>query len=122
MVPIDAVSIEALRGSDAWSVALMQHQFPGSFLPFGAEQVIRVAEPYSAQWSVRADAWTTSRRLSSGMRGSRSAACKTWPKARLVARYLTSRESRLAFTSRVSATTVCFERELLDRFRLVFEK
>ena len=29
---------------------------------------------------------------------------------------------RLAFTSGVSANSVCFERELLDHFRLVFEK
>jgi len=27
-------------------VALMEHRFPGSFLPVGAKQVIRVAEPY----------------------------------------------------------------------------
>ena len=47
---------------------------------------------------------------------------KTWLKARLVPRYLTSRGFRLAFTSGVSANTVCFERDLLDRFRLVFEK
>jgi cyclopropane-fatty-acyl-phospholipid synthase len=47
---------------------------------------------------------------------------ETWLKTRLVPRYLTSREFRPAFTSRVSATTVCFERELLDRFRLVVEK
>jgi cyclopropane-fatty-acyl-phospholipid synthase len=47
---------------------------------------------------------------------------KTALKARLVPRYLTSREFRLAFTSGVSANSVCFERELLDHFRLVFEK
>jgi len=47
---------------------------------------------------------------------------KTVMKARLVPRYLTSREFRLAFTSGVSANGVCFERELLDHFRLVFEK
>ena len=47
---------------------------------------------------------------------------ETWLKTRLVPRYLTSRGFRLAFTSGVSANTVCFERELLDRFRLVFEK
>ena len=35
---------------------------------------------------------------------------------------LTNREFRLAFTSGVSANSVCFERELLDHFRLVFEK
>jgi cyclopropane-fatty-acyl-phospholipid synthase len=47
---------------------------------------------------------------------------KTVLKARLVPRYLTSREFRLAFTTGVSANSVCFERELLDHFRLVFEK
>ncbi|MET0128664.1 MAG: SAM-dependent methyltransferase, partial [Solirubrobacterales bacterium] len=47
---------------------------------------------------------------------------KTLLKARLVPRYLTSREFRLAFTSGVSANSVCFERELLDHFRLVFER
>jgi cyclopropane-fatty-acyl-phospholipid synthase len=47
---------------------------------------------------------------------------KTLLKARLVPRWLTSPEFRLAFTSGVSANTVCFERELLDHFRLVFER
>ena len=47
---------------------------------------------------------------------------KTLLKARLVPKWLTSRDFRLAFTSGVSANSVCFERELLDHFRLVFEK
>ena len=34
----------------------------------------------------------------------------------------TSADFRLAFTSGVSANSVCFERELLDHYRLVFEK
>ena len=47
---------------------------------------------------------------------------KTLLKARLVPKWLTSRDFRLAFTSGVSANSICFERELLDHFRLVFEK
>jgi cyclopropane-fatty-acyl-phospholipid synthase len=43
MIPIDAVSIEAPPESDAWYLALMQHQFPGSFLPFGPEYLRRRA-------------------------------------------------------------------------------
>jgi cyclopropane-fatty-acyl-phospholipid synthase len=46
---------------------------------------------------------------------------KTVMMARLVPRYLSSGEFRLAFPSGVSANSVCFERELLDHFRLVFE-
>ncbi len=43
-------------------------------------------------------------------------------KLTLVPRWLTSADFRLAFTSGVSANKVCFERELLDHYRLVFEK
>jgi cyclopropane-fatty-acyl-phospholipid synthase len=47
---------------------------------------------------------------------------KTLLKLRLLPRWLTSRDFRLAFTSGVSANQVCFERELLDHCRLVFER
>ena len=43
-------------------------------------------------------------------------------KLALVPRWLTSADFRLAFTSGVSANMVCFERELLDHYRLVFSK
>ena len=37
-------------------------------------------------------------------------------------RWATDPDFRLAFTSGVSANGICFERELLDHFRLVFER
>ena len=43
-------------------------------------------------------------------------------KLRLLPRWLTSPDFRLAFTSGVSANSACFERELLDHYRMVFEK
>jgi cyclopropane-fatty-acyl-phospholipid synthase len=43
-------------------------------------------------------------------------------KLQLLPRWLTSPDFRLAFTSGVSANSACFERELLDHHRLVFEK
>lgn len=52
-------------------------------------------------------------------------AVSAWPKLAvkltLLPRYLTSRDFRNAFTSGVSANAICFERELLDHFRIVFE-
>ena len=77
MIPIeDEVSIDAPRDSDAWYLALMQHQFPGSFLPFGHEQVVRSAEPHLRPRLERSAAGsTTSRRSSSGASASPSAAC-----------------------------------------------
>lgn len=47
---------------------------------------------------------------------------KTLLKLRLLPRWLTNADFGLAFTSGVSANKVCFERELRDHYRLVFEK
>jgi cyclopropane-fatty-acyl-phospholipid synthase len=123
MIPVDEIDIEAPRDSDAWYLALMGHQFPGSFLPFGHEQVVRCAEPrfkLVSAVSGRLDYIETIKQWRA--RFAQPSARKTLMKARLVPRYLTSRDFRLAFTSGVSANSVCFERELLDHFRLVFEK
>jgi cyclopropane-fatty-acyl-phospholipid synthase len=123
MIPADEVDIRAPRDSDAWYVALMQHQFPGSFLPYGDEQIVRCAEPsfrLVSSESGRLDYIETIRQWR--RRFAEPSFRKTLLKARLVPRWLTSPEFRLAFTSGVSANSVCFERELLDHFRLVFEK
>ena len=121
MIPPDEISIDAPRHSDGWYVALMGKQFPGSWLPFGKEQVIRCAEPsfeHVSSVSGRLDYLETIRRWRE--RFAQPSLRKTLVKARLVPRYLTSEDFRLAFTSGVSANSVCFERELLDHFRMVF--
>jgi cyclopropane-fatty-acyl-phospholipid synthase len=123
MIPIEEVSIDAPRDSDSWYVALMQHQFPGSFLPFGKEQIVKAAEGHFRlveATSGRLDYIETIKEWRK--RFGEPSLKKTLLKARLVPKYLTSRDFRLAFTSGVSSNSVCFERELLDHFRLVFEK
>jgi cyclopropane-fatty-acyl-phospholipid synthase len=123
MIPIEEVSIDAPRDSDGWIMALMGRQFPGSWLPFGSEQVVRNAEPdfkLVSSVSGRLDYIETIKQWRQRF-GQRSFQ-KTLLKTRLVPKWLTSGDFRLAFTSGVSANSVCFERELLDHFRLVFEK
>jgi len=123
MIPIDHVDIGAPRESDAWYLALLGRQFPGSCLPFGQEQIIRSAEPHFqvvSSSSGRLDYIETIRQWRS--RFSEPSWRKSLLKLRLVPRWATSADFRLAFTSGVSANTVCFDRELLDHFRLVFEK
>jgi cyclopropane-fatty-acyl-phospholipid synthase len=123
MIPLEDVSIDAPRDSDAWYLALMSHQFPGSFLPYGQEQVIECAEPrfrLVESTSGRLDYLETISQWRK--RFGEPSLRKTLMKARLVPRYLTSSDFRLAFTSGVSANSVCFERELMDHYRLVFEK
>jgi cyclopropane-fatty-acyl-phospholipid synthase len=123
MIPLEQVDIGAPRGSDAWYLALLARQFPGSCLPFGQEQVIRTAEPHLhlvASASGRLDYIETIRRWRE--RFAAPSWKKTLLKLRLLPRWLTSPDFRLAFTSGVSSNSVCFERELLDHYRLVFEK
>ena len=123
MIPIDDVDIDAPRDSDAWYLALLGHQFPGSCLPFGQEQIIRTAEPdfrLVSSESGRLDYIETIRQWR--LRFAEPSFQKTLMKIRLVPKYLTSSDFRLAFTSGVSPNSVCFERELLDHHRLVFER
>jgi cyclopropane-fatty-acyl-phospholipid synthase len=101
----------------------MGRQFPGSLLPFGQEQIVRAAEPnlrLVSSASGRLDYIETIRQWR--RRFAAPSLGKTLLKLRLVPRWLTSADFRLAFTSGVSANSVCFERELLDHVRLVFEK
>jgi cyclopropane-fatty-acyl-phospholipid synthase len=123
MIPVDRVDIHAARDSDAWYLALMGHQFPGSWPPLGQEQVIRSAEPHFrlvSSTSGRLDYIETIRQWR--RRFAAPSVRKTLLKLRLLPRWLASADFRLAFTSGVSANSVCFERELLDHYRLVFEK
>jgi cyclopropane-fatty-acyl-phospholipid synthase len=119
----EEISIDAPRDSDAWIMALMGRQFPGSWLPFGKEQIVRNAEPHFRLVSAvsgRLDYIETIKQWRK--RFGDPSFRKTLLKARLVPKWLTSRDFRLAFTSGVSANSICFERELLDHFRLTFEK
>jgi cyclopropane-fatty-acyl-phospholipid synthase len=123
MIPLEEVDIDAPRESDAWYLALLGAQFPGSCLPFGSEQIVRNAEPdfrLVERSSGRLDYVETIRQWR--QRFGEPSVKKTLLKARLAPRWLTSKDFRLAFTSGVSPNSVCFERELLDHFRLVFEK
>ena len=123
MIDPERVTLDAPRDSDEWYLALMQHQFPGSFLPFGKDQVVRAAAPHfrlTASESGRLDYIETIRQWRA--RFAEPSWHKRLLKLRLVPRWLVSREFRLAFTSGVSANSACFERELLDHYRLTFER
>ena len=129
MIPPEQFDIHAAlhavpkRDTDEWYLALLARQFPGSWLPFGSQQVVSCAEPrfrLVSSLNGRLDYIETIRQWNARI-GARSWR-KTLLKFELVPRWLTSADFRLAFTSGVSANMVCFERELLDHYRLVFEK
>jgi cyclopropane-fatty-acyl-phospholipid synthase len=123
MIPLDEVDAHAPRLSDAWCLAMMGAAFPGSWLPSGEEQVVRCAEPHFrlvSSESGRLDYIETIRQWDrrTGTRNPRMLLLKLG----LLPRWLTSAHFRFAYTSGVSSNMVCFERELMDHYRLVFER
>ncbi len=123
MIPVETVSVTAPRDSDAWYLGLMAKQFPGSWLPYGYQQVERAAGPsMRLVWkeSGRSDYLETIRQWR--RRFAAPGVRKLVFKLTLLPRYLTDPDFRFAFAAGVSANSACFERDLLDHYRLVFEK
>src|SRR3954454_17155432 len=93
MIPYDEVSIDAPRDSDGWIMALMGRQFPGSWLPFGYEQIERTASPdfkLLSRESGRLDYIETIKQWRK--RFGEPSLRKALLKARLVPKWLTSRD------------------------------
>lgn len=123
MIDADAIDVRAPFGSDAHVLGLMSKQFPGSWLPYGAEQVERDAAPFFRlveRSSGRLDYIETIRQW--GRRFARPTPRKLLVWASMLPRWLASRDFRLAFTPGISGNSACFERLLMDHFRFVFER
>jgi cyclopropane-fatty-acyl-phospholipid synthase len=89
----------------------------------GLDQIVTCAEPrfeVVASTSGRLDYIETIRQWRK--RFGEPSMKKSLLKLRLAPRWLTSADFRLAFTSGVSANSVCFERELLEHYRIVLQK
>ena len=123
MIPPEQIDVNAPRGSVEQALGLMEKQFPGSWLPYGSEQIERNAAPYFRV------VWKNSGRLdyieTIAQWGKRFAAPtfkKTLMKLSLVPRYLFDRDFRLAFASGIPYNRICFESLALDHYRMVLER
>lgn len=124
MIPLDQISLDSPKDSDSYSLALMIAQFPGSWLPYGAEQVVRNAAPgfkLISQSSGRLDYIETIGQWRKRFRAFNLEKYALY--ASLLPRILTNKAFRdLVAVFRVSPNRVCFQRETMEHYRLVFEK
>jgi cyclopropane-fatty-acyl-phospholipid synthase len=123
MLPYEELDVNAPHLSDAHVLGLLEKTFPGSWLPYGAEQVEKTAGPHFElvhKHSGRLDYIETIRRWRE--RFAAPSLRKWLLKLTLAPRYFFDRDFRLAFASGISANTICFERLLLDHYRFVFER
>jgi len=124
MIEFEDMDVNAEKGSTAYIMALMLKQFPGSWLPYGPEMVIKCAEPgfkLISQSSGRLDYIETIAQWRKKFR--KFHLKKYWLYFSLIPRYFTDMEFRhLVSIFKISPNKVCFEKEVMDHYRLVFEK
>src|SRR5437588_1288436 len=128
-----SISLKAQKGSNEYIVAILGQFFPGSWLPFGEEQILRTAKPYFELISDnngRLDYIETMEqwgRLWNFTLANFSYPYFSFPKvlavSRLVPRFVTDKDFRLKMELiRKGYDKECFKREILDHQRLVFQK
>jgi cyclopropane-fatty-acyl-phospholipid synthase len=124
MIAFEDIDVNAEEGSAAHVMALMIKEFPGSWLPYGPEMVIKNAEPHFkliSQSSGRLDYIETINQWRKKFR--KFGVKKYWLYASLLPKYITNKEFRHQVAIfRISPNKVCFEQEIMEHYRLVFEK
>jgi cyclopropane-fatty-acyl-phospholipid synthase len=124
MLDLKDIDVNADKGSASHVLALMIKEFPGSWLPYGPEMVIKNAAPkfkLISQSSGRLDYIETIGQWRKKFR--KFNLKKYWLYLSLLPRLITDKEFRhQVAVFRISPNRVCFEQEIMDHYRLVFEK
>ncbi|GAA0193368.1 cyclopropane mycolic acid synthase family methyltransferase [Fulvivirga kasyanovii] len=124
MINYDDIDINAEKGSAEYVCALMVKEFPGSWLPYGPDMIKRSAQPYFkpiSESNGRLDYIETIGQWRKRFR--RFHPKKYWLYMSLLPKYITDDEFRHRVAIfRTSPNRTCFEREIMDHYRLVFEK
>ena len=124
MISFEDFDLNAEYGSAAHVLALMVEEFPGSWLPYGPEMVERNAEPLFKLISKSSGRLDYIETIGQWRKKFRKFNLKKYLLyLSLLPRLLTDKEFRHQISVfRVSPNRVCFEKEIMDHYRLVFEK
>jgi cyclopropane-fatty-acyl-phospholipid synthase len=124
MIDLDRININADKDSNEYLMALIVNEFPGSWLPYGKEQIIRNAAPHFKLVTAHSGKLDYIETIHEWRRRLRSFG---WDKylayMSLAPRLLYDPKMRNRFRNlRIAPIRVAFERGIWDHFRLVFEK
>jgi cyclopropane-fatty-acyl-phospholipid synthase len=124
MIPYDQFNINAHQSSNEYILALMEKQFPQSWLPYGEDQITRNANPYFRLISKNSGRLDYIETIKQWKRRFREFNLKKYLiYLSLLPKYLRDQEFRHWINIlNISPNKVCFERELMDHYRLVYEK
>lgn len=124
MISFEDIDVDAERGSPEHICGLMVKQFPGSWLPYGLDMILRNAKPYFkcvSKSSGRLDYIETIGQWRKRFR--KFNLQKYLLYLSLLPQYFTDKEFRHRVAIfQISPNRVCFEQEIMDHYRIVFEK
>lgn len=124
MIDFDEMDINAEKGSPEHVMALMVKEFPGSWLPYGPEMVIRNAKPDFQLISQSQGHTDYIETIGQWRKRFRKFNLKKYLLfLALIPKYLTDKEFRhMIEIFKISPNRVCFEKGIMEHYRLVFEK
>lgn len=124
MIEFKDMDINAPQGSPPYLLALMVKQFPGSWLPYGAEMVIDCAAPYFKLISNSSGRLDYIETINQWRKRFRNFNLKKYMLyLSLLPKYFTDKEfqHRVA-VFRISPNKLCFEKGIMNHYRMVLEK
>ena len=124
MIDPDRFDITAKQGSDPNICARVQKVFPGSWLPSGKEQILEAAKPYFRLISISNGRLDYIETLNQWRKKFLGFSVKKYAfYLSLIPHFIAHKEIRKRLdVSRDSPHGACFEREIIDHYRFVFEK
>ncbi len=124
MIEVESLAKSDNNNYDMHLIKLMTDHFPGSWLPYGSEMILKNAEPWFKLINIssgRLDYIETTRQWRKRIR--RFSFKKYALYLRLLPHFFRNKEFRYKLqVFRQRANQKCFERELMDHFRIVLEK
>ncbi len=121
IIDYEDISMDAERNSDAHILALMIKQYPGSWLAYGSEMVVKTAEPMFKLLNISSGRLDYIVTLDEWKKRFRRFNLKKY--SLYLNKFITDKYFRhrvLVFG--IDANKICFEREIMEHYRMVFEK
>lgn len=124
MISHEEIDIHADKKSTPYILALMVKQFPGSWLPYGHEMITRNAAPFFTLKSMSSGRLDYIETIAQWRKKFRKFNLRKYALyLSLLPNYFTDEEFRhRVAVFRTNPNKICFEREVMDHYRMVFEK
>ena len=117
------ISVSRKKGSDGYLVAVLAKFYPGSWLPFGEEQIIRCAEPYFRVVSLNNGRTDYLETMKQWGRVWEFSFPKLWAAMKMMTTVFRDREFRYKLEEVWNGyQRQCFERGIIDHQRMVLER